>query len=512
MRRWVVLLLTGCLILAGWLPLAAQAEEPAWQAADRFRLPWADDETYRITWGPYDHWEGNQRLGFSVDFGLSAGMPLYAPADGTATFMVDTRPYQYGYGNYVDLVSGSWKIRLAHLQDARIGTVELAQGDPIGYSGSSGAAAAHLHLELFIRRDDAWALAQPGDLNTFFGIDQEDLVEDALVTNAAPHSGVRLYAAPALSAERVAYGEELNIALTFLAEGEPFAINDIQLTLQDPCGQRRIEHYTGAWSLEPRAPLRFEMPYRPDQAGTWQLVQVALVGDQSYWQSDVAISWEVEPASIAYVGIGLLPGYQIGEQAFLSVWLENTTNQPQVLEGMLVRGHVPDGRVWEASSPDAITLAPLERTAIQVETAPLKRTGSWQIDQLLTNVNGAEMVLGLPGMSFEVKGPQLELDTIRMPYDWVAQLTLTNSGTRTALAERVELLVFSPETGTLLNVSNNAELQLEPGDSTVTSIRLPLGNTGLRFIAGGYWLEGNYYPFDLVPLASGRLETSRSAQ
>ena len=59
-------------------PTRVYAENPPILLDAPFMLPWPYGESYRITWGPYDHWASNPRLGYAVDFGVPEGTPLYA--------------------------------------------------------------------------------------------------------------------------------------------------------------------------------------------------------------------------------------------------------------------------------------------------------------------------------------------------------------------------------------------------------------------------------------------------
>ncbi|MEM7143075.1 MAG: S-layer homology domain-containing protein [Actinomycetota bacterium] len=122
------------------------------------------------------HGENNWNLDFNrtslvwPDRQHDLGQPLYAQADGVATYLA----VQSSAGTYLDIDYGDYGVRYIHLVDDSvpfgIGT-EVKAGDFIGLLGDTGNAThAHLHLEYWDSRgfDDAriWTLRQAGQPQT----------------------------------------------------------------------------------------------------------------------------------------------------------------------------------------------------------------------------------------------------------------------------------------------------------------------------------------------------------
>lgn len=154
---------TAALLLLGWL-----AAMPAAAGPPTLRIPLPDQRGVSATFGEYR--EGHLHTGIDLRTGGINGLPVVAAAGGRVVRMRSTRR---GYGNvlYVEH-DGGWVTVYAHLErfadgplsgllrDARArrgrypdeiavaGTIRVAAGEVIAYSGESGAGLPHLHFEL----------------------------------------------------------------------------------------------------------------------------------------------------------------------------------------------------------------------------------------------------------------------------------------------------------------------------------------------------------------------------
>ncbi|MGD2062651.1 MAG: peptidoglycan DD-metalloendopeptidase family protein [Nitrospirota bacterium] len=144
------------------------ASVSAMAAPPTLRIPLPDQRGVSATFGEYR--EGHLHTGVDLRTGGRNGLPVVAAASGRLVRMRSTRR---GYGNvlYVEH-DGGWVTVYAHLErfadgplsrlldDARVrngrypdeiavdGTIRVAAGEVIAYSGESGAGLPHLHFEL----------------------------------------------------------------------------------------------------------------------------------------------------------------------------------------------------------------------------------------------------------------------------------------------------------------------------------------------------------------------------
>lgn len=496
-RSLLLAIILSALLLTA--PARVYAENPVDSADAPFMLPWPYGESYRITWGPYDHWASNPRLGYAVDFGVPEGTPLYAPADGVAHHLVDSRPSRYGLGNYIDLISGSWKIRLAHLLDARTGIESVSRGDFLGYSGTSGAEAAHLHIELYIWRDDTWTPAQPDDLTDFLGLPLNELVEGALATNLDTARQLQLAAAPVLLTAPV-WKEALLITIpvsnTSIVET---SVTGIQLSFTAEDGRIELAQYTGNWVLRPSQSQNLVLPFTPGSAGWWQLNQVTLFGSNALWRFQTALDWYIEPPALDVVGISVSDIVEIGTHTALELWVENQSEKALMFPALGIKGTQPDGSSWHTVTDTPVEIPAHSLVRLQLNTPVLLQTGNWRVDWLIEDDGANRWQLGKLERSFEVNGPQLVVTSVGKRSDRRFYLTLTNTGTRTARAEWADMVAVIPGSETIVSGRQNVIPVLEPGESTRLVFRLPAAKegSGVQYVAGGYWLEGYYYPFKL---------------
>jgi hypothetical protein len=158
-RGWLAL---AILLWGGLTALPAAALPPPLQ------IPLPDHRGVSATFGEYR--EGHLHTGIDLRTGGRDGLPVVAAADGRVVRMRSTRR---GYGNVLYVQhDGGWVTVYAHLErfapgpltraleEARArrgrypgeipvdGTIEVAAGGVIAYSGESGAGLPHLHFEL----------------------------------------------------------------------------------------------------------------------------------------------------------------------------------------------------------------------------------------------------------------------------------------------------------------------------------------------------------------------------
>ena len=105
----------------------------------------------RVTSGMKIRW-GRWHKGIDIGTNAEDGKRVVAAASGTVIYSA----YQYGtssspgYGNYLIIYHGNGFATLyAHMQSKAVGSgTYVSQGQTIGYSGSTGGVAPHLHFEI----------------------------------------------------------------------------------------------------------------------------------------------------------------------------------------------------------------------------------------------------------------------------------------------------------------------------------------------------------------------------
>ena len=493
------LILVMIVLLAIW-PVAMQAQEPATMQPEQFILPWDIGQSYFITWGPYDHWAAAKQIGLSVDFALPEGIALYAPATGEASFLTDDRPYQFGLGNYIDLVCGGWKIRMAHLRDSVSGTRHVEQGEFLGYSGSSGASAPHLHLELLVMRDSQWVAAQESDLSSFFGIPFIDLVEGAVTTSVNLAHQLAWASEPTILTETLKLGQDTEFRLPLLNLNElPVQFNLMQIALIAPDGSTRLAQIAGDWTVPPRGYVTVEMTYTPEMPGLWRLRQATGVSADQTWQLPLEGQWNVEPAAIGVVGVAMSATIEIGQRAPMELWLENRSADELVYQHLSLIGQQPDGSVWQVEIDEPTRIPANQVICLHLRSPYTYQTGEWRITQLVERTDQHAFTLGVIEQSFNVDGPRLMIETLGLRGQRSLYVLVRNVGTRTAKADWLEILGTSADGSHSIAARMYSVRALTPGESTTIVMWLPEASLASpwRLLAGGYWLEGDYY---IMPL------------
>ncbi|MDR3163308.1 MAG: M23 family metallopeptidase [Helicobacteraceae bacterium] len=96
---------------------------------------------------------GQLRPHLGVDFGASAGTPIYTVAEGVVRFAGCQRACSEGYGKQVVIEhKNGWQSRYAHLQNFASKVTQgtrVSQGQTVGYVGKTGVTTGyHLHFEM----------------------------------------------------------------------------------------------------------------------------------------------------------------------------------------------------------------------------------------------------------------------------------------------------------------------------------------------------------------------------
>ncbi|MHB1355433.1 MAG: peptidoglycan DD-metalloendopeptidase family protein [Anaerolineae bacterium] len=488
------------MVILAFLPGAVQAQEPAAMSPEQFILPWAKGQSFFITWGPYDHWAVGNLVGLSADFALPEGTSLYAPATGEASFHTDDRPYQYGLGNYIDLVCGPWKIRMAHLRDSQSGTRYVEQGEFLGYSGSSGASAPHLHLELLVMRDSQWVAAQESDLSSFFGVPFNNLVEGAVATSTSLTHQLAWSTEPTILTDTVQLGQdaEFLLPLTNLSE-LPVQFTLIQVALVAPDGSTRLAQIEGDWTVPPRGIVTITTLYTPEEPGLWRLRQATAVNAGQTWQLPLEGQWSVESSAIGVVGVAMSSTIEVGQRVPIELWLENLSAEELVFQHLSLIGQRPDGSDWQVEIDELTRIPANQIICLRLRSPYASDTGQWRITQLVERTDQHTFKLGEIEQSFTVTGPRLLIETLGLRGTRLLYVLIRNVGTRSARADWLEVYGSSTDGGVSIAARTYSVRTLAPGEAITLVLRLPEMSLAAPWslIAGGYWLEGHYYTMPL---------------
>jgi hypothetical protein len=493
-------LILALIFILATLPSTLLAQEATSMEPEQFILPWADGQSFFITWGPFDHWTAGKQIGLAADFALPEGTALYAPATGEASFLTDDRPYQYGLGNYVDLVCGPWKIRMAHLRDYASGTRDVKQGEFLGYSGSSGASAPHLHLELLFLRDSQWVAPQESDLSSFFGIPFVDLVEGAVATSVNPVHQLAWASEPTILTNTLALGQDTGFILPFMnLSGVPVQFNLVQVALVAPDGTTQLAQVAGDWVLPPTGFMSIEVRYTPEMSGLWRLRQVTAVNNSHTWQLPLDGQWNVVSSVIGVVGVAMSTTIELGQRVPMDLWLENRSDADQLYEHLMLIGNKPDGTAWQEEIEGPVLVPANQVICVHLLSPYTNDTGEWQITQLVEDKNQHYFILGTIERQFTVDGPRLAIDTLGLRANKLIYVTIRNVGTRSAKADWLEILGLSADGDNAVSARTSSVHSLAPGETTTLVLQVTETNPLVTWtlIAGGYWLEDNYY---IMPL------------
>ena len=490
------------LLVWGWiLSSPAAAEGPDYDLPGRLALPWACGRAYRISWTPADHWANGRTVGLAFDFALPEGTPLYAPADGTAYFLRDKRPSERNLGNYVDLVvGGEWLVRLAHLRDEQSGQQEVRAGELLGYSGSSGADAAHLHIELLVREGKTWARPDPTRLERLFGLPAEDLVEGVLIVNDGCPAHLVLEDTVRPLRERFSLGEVAELEVKVRNEGlQPLTLRAVQLSLQGPDGEALMAEAQGEWIIAGKALQAITISAQPNFPGLWQVDRVICQAEDNSYVLPAEGIFTVEPSELKLVGVSTRPAFEVGERIELEVWVENCGDDDLAVDDLRVEGLQPNGLLWTASAGEARVIPPhsLNRFLLSSPTVPVS-VGYWRITRVGYEQGKRLFYLTQMDDSFAVQGPELRIVRAAVyasPKSLDIFLIVTNTGTRLATLDALEVWGWKPGGQEPFSIKSTILRQLEPGRSTLIRLAQPIeSETGTwQLVEAGYWIRGEYY-------------------
>ena len=494
-------LLVGLLILGLSAPAPVAAADPDYALPGRLALPWACGQGHRITWTPADHWAKGKTVGVAFDFSMLEGTPLYAPVGGMAYFLRDERPSESNLGNYVELVAdGDWLIRLAHLRDEQSGERRVKAGELLGYSGSSGASAAHLHLELLVREGKTWARPDLARLERLFGLATGDLVEGTILVNDGCPARLVLAGAVQPVQDHLPLGEAVELNVTLRNDGlEPITLNAIQVSLHDPTGKALMTEVQGTWLVEGKAPQSVVVRVQPNLPGTWQVRRVICQAGEVSYAFAAEGSFTADPSALKLVGVSSRPAFDVGERIVLEVWVENSGDSDLMVDDLRIEGLQPDGAPWTASAGGAVVIPrrSLSQFLLQSSTV-LTNVGYWKITRVGYEREKQILYFAQVDESFALWGPELRVDRVAI---YASQksldvfLMVTNIGTRDATLDALEVWGWKPDDEQQFSMKNAILRQLAPGRSALIRLARPLEpEEGLwRLVEAGYWTHGDYY-------------------
>jgi len=498
--RLVKLLCIGALLGSLILGMNVRAEEPDFGVLERLSLPWACGESHRVTWDPESHWTFGNSRGLAFDLSMVEGTTILAPADGTATFKIDEKPYIPNLGNYVDLtIEGGWRIRFAHLRDAQQGERQVRAGEILGYSGATGATAAHLHMELNKPGNGAWQASDKLKLTHLYGLPFEAWYEEATITNHDCPASIILAGPVRAIQAQVVLGESVDLVVPLRNIGSrETALHTVQVAMRDDSGASLSVETQGTWRMRAQGDQEITVRVWPNVAGAWALERVTCIGDNMSRSLPARASWQVDPGSLQLVGVRIPSALAVGERIAFEAWVENTGPEALELAGISAEGTRPDHIAWTASAGRSLSIPSggVARVTLQSRTLP-QHAGSWQVERVAFQVGDQQFRFAEVQESFVVLGPQLVAEGI---FASPAQGTLNifvlvkNQGTDAASPESIEVWGWQPEGERAFSVRTRTKLRLDPGEASLIRLEAPLeGMTGTwRLVEAGYWNQGTF--------------------
>jgi len=493
-----------CLTPAG----AVRADGPDYGAPATWLLPWRGGDTHRITWGAEDHWAHGKATGVAFDVTMVEGVPIYAPADGTAHFRLDSRLLSTTLGNYVDLqTDDGWLIRLAHLRDERIEVRQIKAGELLGYAGSSGVSASHLHVEILVREDGAWRCPDSGRLSVLFGRPADAFVPGALVVNDGC-AGMLVSDGDARTwLPSRPLGEAALVLLPLRNEGDrPLDLSSIQLMLESPVGETVLVDAEGAWRFPARSLRTLALHVYPDMAGVWQVRGVRYVAGEQACAVAMGGTLLVEALPVTLTSLVMLSSATTGSPVEVALALSNGGERPLEADDLLVWGQAPSGATWQATYGDAVRLDAGNETAFSMRNGPLyDQVGLWQVGGVALVRDGRAYRVAFGNDEIDVAGPQLtieKLDVYAAERGPIILMHLANVGDQTAHDVRVEVWGWYGQAGGEAGSATALVDELEPGQSTLLRLQVQAlpGHGEWRLAGAGYWLADVYLPVVLPAL------------
>jgi len=498
-----------CLVLWGLIPgLWVQAEEPDFAVLERISLPWACGEGHRITWGPESHWANGNSRGLSFDFSMVEGTPILAPADGLATFGFDEKPFIPNLGNYVDLtIEGGWRLRFAHLRDAQQGERRVRAGEVLGYSGASGAAQAHLHMELFRPGSNAWSVEDTQKIAYYFGIPLAEWSEGATIVSHDCPANIILAGPVRVVEPSVELGRPVDLIVPLRNIGShQTTLRTVQIILSDGAGATFSAEAQGAWPVDIQQDQQVQVRAWPNVAGDWEAVRVTFIGDDLSTSVPASASWTVSPSPLKLIGVRAPSALMVGERPVLEAWVANTGADELWVDDIYAEGTQPDHDRWTASLGHgrSIPAGDVVRLALHSNTLP-QHVGAWEVGRVAFQQESRLFAFAEVQESFVVLGPQLVVDEV---FASAAEgmldifLLLRNEGTDVATPESIQVWGWQPDGEQAFSVSSDQSLALKPGDAALIRMGVPLhGAAGpWQLVEAGYWNQGAFCRMSLPAL------------
>jgi hypothetical protein len=475
-------------------------------------LPWTCGDGYYVTWDPKGHWAEGKATGIAFDFATPEATPLYAPVSGVAYFLEDERPFETNFGHYVEIAdpSGNWLLRLAHLRDAQTGERSVREGELIGYSGASGAYAAHLHLELLALEGESWVAPDMARLTQFLGFDLSSLVQGALITHdgCAPVLAMGGQVQPLL--DDVPLGEVVTLVVPLRNDGlDALTLNTVQVMLYSPTGASMVAETMGEWHIDAVSDAAIHVPVRIPVVGDWYVGRVVYRADALSGGMPAKGRLRVEPPSLQVDSLRVpSPVLYTGDVLDLAVRLQNTGQQVLLFDDLVVEGTRPDGVSWQATVGRPVALsAGHEAEVVFHNSAVLQTPGVWQINRLGYRRGEQTFFFQQFDQVFYLFGPQLEAEQIESQYSdrvWRLFVTLRNIGTHTAYPDVIEVWGWRPDGETSFAASANRVQPIAVGEAALVRLDVSLeGDRGVwRLAEAGVWQEGVYYRIRLPKQAA----------
>lgn len=506
MVAWLVRILLILILVAGASVPAGRvaAQAPAYDVPGRLSLPWACGEGYVVTWDPPGHWDARKARGLAYDFALPEGTPLYSPGHGYIYYLRDERPLEANLGHYVEIViEEDWLVRLAHLRDPQSGEGPVRAGEFIGYSGRSGATAAHLHMELFVRDGSRWVAPRREKLERLFGLPIGDLVIGAVVANDSCPAQVALSGPVLPRVPSAQLGAPIDLIVPLRNDGlEAITLDALQVSLTAADGAVAVARAEGEWFLDAKAEIGIAVPVLMPRAGEWAVSRVTCSADKVAFALPGEGALLVQPSDLRLVGVSVPPEVHTGERIVLEAWVENAGDKALRLDAIEVSGAQPDGLPWSAMSHQGRTIPAGEVRRFEVKglTVP-ERVGEWRITHVgyrdeATPAGGSALLFAAAEKSFTVVGPELRAEslTTRVEGETLSVLLLLqNVGTETAIMDRIEVWGWKPDGEGAFTIGARIE-PIAPGEFALVRLEAPLSeDAGLwRLVEAGYWTDGRY--------------------
>jgi hypothetical protein len=485
------------------------ADGPDYAVPEQFAWPWACDEGHRITWGPQDHLDYGKAKGIAYDFAMPSGTPIYAPINGIAHFLLDERPFETNFGNYIEIVTldGDWLIRLAHLRDVQSGERPVVAGELIGHSGASGVSAAHLHLELLLWDGADWVRPSIGRFGGFFGVPIADLVEDAIIVQNQCQARIALNGNVRALSERALLGEPADLSVPLQNKGlELQALDTLQVVLRHETGQTLVLERQAMGELGPKMADSFDVSGLPTRAGLWQVSHVIYGGGGHSGRLEASGELWVDSLPLVIEDLHMPERtLSVGDSISFEVTVHNEAQFDLSLDDLYVRGLQPDDTRWEAHLNEPLKLeAGRSRRLVLLSSVVPQRSGQWDALQIGFQRDGQTFHLADIEYAFDVSGPELRIDRVHTWYSskgLIVLLNLVNVGTQVAEPDSIEVWGWQADGETPFVLARERVQPIAPGASSLVLLQRPVADLGegWRLVEAGYWSSGAYYGLGLGP-------------